>query len=324
MSDIQQSTPEQGAINYNDPAAIESALFTDEAGTPEPNAEDTRQVQEEAADADADADGQESQSAGEDAAQEKADGEADGDAEGAAEGDDTEQVFTVKVDGKEFTVPESELVAGYQRHEDYTQKTQHLSNERRAFEQERQGEVEQLRNALAYYALPSAKEPRPEEFVGKPEQFMQAYNQWQQQSTRQAEASQLLEAIVADEKSRTLDREAGLLQEAIPEWGDETVRQADYANMMQAASDRYGFSPEEIAGVTDHRLLILLRDAARGAELLSKPVVLKRKTEIKPKLSAGAKVKTDPNAEKQKKALWKLKSRGDISGKDAEALLFTE
>ena len=133
-----------------------------------------------------------------------------------------------------------------------------------------------------------------------------------------------MDEIVSDEHRRTLEREAGLLKQAIPEWAEETVRQADYANMMQVASDRYGFTPEEIAKVTDHRLLILLRDAAKGAELDAKPVVLKRKTEIKPKLSAGAKVKTDPNAEKQKKALGKLKSSGDLSGKDAEALLFTE
>ena len=234
---------------------------------------------------------------------------------------ETEQVYTVKVDGKEFEVTESELLAGYQRQEDYTQKTQAVAAERRAFEQERDAEIVQLRNALAYHALPTAKEPRPEDFAGKPDQFMQAYGNWQQQTARQTEASQLLEAITAEETQRVLKREAGLLQKAIPEWADETVRQADHAKMVRSASDRYGFTPEEIAQVTDHRLLLLLRDAARVSELDAKPVVLKRKTEIKPKLSAGTKNKTNPKAEAHAKALAKLNS-GKAGDDDLENLIF--
>src|SRR5215831_9393645 len=39
---------------------------------------------------------------------------------------------TVKVDGNEYEVPLSELVAGYQRNEDYTRKTQALADQRRS------------------------------------------------------------------------------------------------------------------------------------------------------------------------------------------------
>lgn len=313
---IQQSQPTE----YNDAASIEAALFNVDPETPAaaPNDGDGEPIQ-----ADPNADEQEAEAQDGDEAKEENEAE-EGDGEKPAEDGETEQIYTVKVNGKEFEVTESELLAGYQRNEDYTQKTQAIAEQRRAFEQERQGEMEQLRGALAYYALPTAKEPRPEDFAGQPDQFMKAYGQWQQQSARQAEAAQLLEAITAEEHRRTLEREAGLLQQAIPEWSDEAVRQADYDKMMDAASNRYGFSPEEIANVTDHRLLILLRDAARGAELDAKPVVLKRKTEVKPKLGAGAKENVNPNAELQKKALGKLKSQGDVTGKDAEALLFNE
>ncbi len=247
----------------------------------------------------------------------------------SAEGDEqpegeVENVYTVKVDGEEFEVTETELIKGYQTDRYNTQKAQALSEEKRTWEHERQGEVEQLRNALAYYALPSAKEPRPEDFANHPDPnaaFVQAYGEWQQLSSRQSEAAQLLEAITAEEQRRTLEREAGLLQQAIPEWADETVRQADYGKMMQAASDRYGFTQEEIAGVTDHRLLLLLRDASRFAEVNSQPVVLKRKTEIKPKLSAGAKAKTDPNNERHDKALNNL-TKGTATEDDLGALFF--
>ena len=329
-----------GAVDFTDSASIEAALFEPDDGEDVDLNEDLNELDDVAGASSATAppvkvalkDKAEAELTDEDRAelaaieaQELEAAEAASVEAAKADGEaETEQVYTVKLNGEEIDVTETELLAGYQRQQDYTQKTQAVADQRRAFETERQAEMGQLRNALSYHALPTAKEPRPEDFAGKPDQFMQAYGQWQQQSTRQAEAAQLLEVITADENRRTLEREAGLLQQAAPEWADETTRQADYANMMQAASERYGFTPEEVASATDHRFLIMLRDATRGAQLEAKPVVLKRKTEIKPKLNAGAKVKTDPNAAKQKAALDKLKSKGNISGKDAEALLFTE
>ena len=314
MSDISQST--DNSTDFDDPAALEAALFGDDT----PQSDDVKP------------DDQAAKPAGEAEDDNKPEDKAEGDDKNPeakaeakdGEGDGDEPVYIVKIDGEEHEVTESELLAGYQRQRDYTQKTQGLADDRRTFEQERSAEIEQLRNALAYYALPTTKEPRPEDFAGQPDPnaaFVQAYGQWQQQSARQAEAAQLLEAITAEEQQRTLEREAGLLQQAIPEWADETVRQADYAKMMQSASDRYGFTQEEIAGVTDHRLLLLLRDASRAADLEAKPIEMKRKTEVKPKLSAGAKVKTDPSADRQKRALEKL-NKGSLSDDDMADLLF--
>jgi len=45
-----------------------------------------------------------------------------------------EPMFTVKVNGEEKQVPQSELVAGYQRQADYSRKTQELADERRRYE----------------------------------------------------------------------------------------------------------------------------------------------------------------------------------------------
>lgn len=323
------STPQDDLttdFNTDDGDALAAAMFADDPeaqakpASPEAAKAAGVEVDDEKPNADDSPDGELSDEekaakAEKDAADAQAAKDADPDAE-------TEQVYTVKVDGKEFEVTESELLAGYQRQEDYTQKTQAVAAERRAFEQERDAEIVQLRNALAYHALPTAKEPRPEDFAGKPDQFMQAYDNWQQQTARQTEASQLLDAITAEETQRVLQREAGLLQKAIPEWADETVRQADHAKMVKSASDRYGFTPEEIAQVTDHRLLLLLRDAARVSELDAKPVVLKRKTEIKPKLSAGTKNKTNPSAEAEAKSLKKLNNGGTLSEDDLTNVLF--
>lgn len=311
-------------FSNDDGDALALEIFADE---PELQAKPAPSAEAESADgqdADEDADGEltdEQKAAAEAAKDAEKDGEDDSDKD-ADPNAETEQVYTVKVDGKEFEVTETELLAGYQRQQDYTQKTQAVATERREFEQQRDAEIVELKNALAYHALPTAKEPRPEDFAGKPDQFMQAYGNWQQQTARQTEAAQLLEAITADETRRVFEREAGLLQQAVPEWADETVRQADYAKMVKSGSDRYGFTPEEIAQVTDHRLLLLLRDAARVSELDAKPVVLKRKTEIKPKLSAGTKNKTNPKAEAEAKALKKLNNGGALGEDDLADVFF--
>jgi len=254
--------------------------------------------------------------------EEKAAKDAEGENEDPDADPDAELVFTVKIDGVESEATESDLIASYQKEAVHTKKFQALADDRRAFEQEREAELGQLKNALSYYALPTAKEPRPEDFAGKPEEFMQAYGQWQEQSARQSEAAQLLEAINTQENQRVLEREAGLLREKIPEWSDETVRQAELAQMATVATDRYGFTPEEFSQLTDHRLLPLLRDAMRMAEIDAKPVVMKRKTEIKPKLNAGAKTKIDHKAEAHAKAVAKLNNGKEVSDDDLTNMLF--
>lgn len=56
----------------------------------------------------------------------------------------------VKVDGKESEITVKEALEGYQRREDYTRKTQELSEARQAFEQEIQEYSETLENVAAF------------------------------------------------------------------------------------------------------------------------------------------------------------------------------
>lgn len=86
-------------------------------------------------------------------------GEDDGDEEPEDEPEDedepdaggllNEQVV-VKVDGEEREITVKEAVEGYQRREDYTRKTQELSEARQAFEQEIQEYSETLENVEAF------------------------------------------------------------------------------------------------------------------------------------------------------------------------------
>lgn len=57
---------------------------------------------------------------------------------GATQNSDDEPKFKVKVDGEEIEVTQEELLRGYMRQKDYTQKTQQLAEQRRQFEQQPQ------------------------------------------------------------------------------------------------------------------------------------------------------------------------------------------
>lgn len=62
--------------------------------------------------------------------------------------------------------------------------------------------------------------------------------------------------------SETVAREAELLHRARPEWRDAKYAAAQRTTML-ALGKKYGFSPAELAGITDHRQVLLLQDFAR-------------------------------------------------------------
>jgi hypothetical protein len=67
---------------------------------------------------------------------EEAEGGVEAETENKESSDGDQPTYEVKVDGKKVKVPLSELVSGYQRQADYTQKTQALAEERKRFETE--------------------------------------------------------------------------------------------------------------------------------------------------------------------------------------------
>jgi hypothetical protein len=75
--------------------------------------------------------------------------EADGEAEGAEEGEESaeELTFTIKVDGKEVTLTQTELIERAQKGHDYTAKTMALAEERKALEPVRKAAEEARQKA---------------------------------------------------------------------------------------------------------------------------------------------------------------------------------
>jgi hypothetical protein len=244
----------------------------------------------------------------------------DGEEQAEEESEEEQETFTVKINGVEEEVTLDDLLGGYQRNKDYTEKTKALAAERRTMEAESNALVQQLQAALSQWAVPQSGEPNPADFDGDNESFVQAYSQWKEQEQRQAQAAGLLQQITQAQHEQTVARERDLLIEKIPEWQDPQAMASEWPEMAQAAIDNWGFTPEELDGATDHRMILLLRDAIRGREVAQKPVVMQRSKAVQPKLKPGSSVKNSAADKRLERANAQLRKTGETD--DPAAIFF--
>jgi len=216
-------------------------------------------------------------------------------------------------DGSEREVQDADLEEAYRRKEaqwaDYTRKTQALAEERKAFEPERESvRAERQRLAARLKDLEEALKPPSVDWDAiqreHPDQFPTLWANYQRlESERQRVAHERAEADAkarADQEAVIRDQMAKqreLLLAAVPEWRDAEKAKAETAALVSYAKSK-GFTDEELH-VTDHRLLLLLRDAALGASVRKAKPAATRAVEskirpAKPGATAAAKPKVDP------------------------------
>jgi len=134
---------------------------------------------------------------------------------------------------------------------------------------------------------------------------------------REAVEAQEAEARAKDFQKRITEEREKLFQ-AIPEWKDP--KKAEQANRdLYSAAEQYGFTAADIAaGMYDHRIVLLLRDAHAYRALKAKvPETQKKVTALKTATPGGQKTPEPGKAEKL--ALEKLTKSGR---KDDAAALF--
>lgn len=178
------------------------------------------------------------------------------------------------------------------------QRTQEIAEQRKATEAERtaiEGQRKQYLESLQvlmHAAVPEAKqfaeitdaqwqhlsEQNPAEYVrlraardGLVERLGKVQTELQRVSQEQAQAQQQrVGEYLAQERTR--------LVEKIPEFGDEAKAAALTKDLTAALTGHYGFKPEEVGQVVDHRLIAVARDAMlyRRAEAARKAAEGKR------------------------------------------------
>lgn len=268
----------QGGTGIHEAASQIEALLTGPTDNQEPEtdeiatADDAETAELETAEAET------SEQADEDAASDEPEDEGD-QAEDEAESDEEQEpVFTVKLDGTEVEVPASELVKGYQRQQDYTQKTMALAEERKALTQEfeaaRQERVQYLQGLQALEQNLTALQPQRPDFDrlfqenpveaarikyewDKYEQSVQTINAERQRVAQMEEMAQAQQIAQLVEQNRER-----LLNERLPEWKDAAKAKRDRDAIRNTLTSE-GFTPEELDQLYDDRMVKIAWKAAQ-------------------------------------------------------------
>jgi len=329
--------------NANGPMSLEQAADlmvqpeeTTEAEAPE-EVEEEQPVEDSFEEADEDEDA-EVEDVDPDEVEEVDDGEDDeNEYEDAEEDDESEDpandFHTVKVDGKETQVTLEELKRGYSGQQ-YVQKgMQQVAEVKKEAEsayyalmQERQNLANLVQQVQSGQNLTPPQEPDSAMFDADPIGYMEAKIQYdnqvkayeqnmgqvQQVLQQQTEAEQIARAEYAKQ-------EAQRLVQVIPELADAGKAGKFKENLVRTATDVYGYTPEEIAGISSHRDFLVLRDAMKYREMMAgKETVQNKVKKAKPAIKPGAK-KVSTKTDVVRKQRERLKKSGSID--DALALI---
>ena len=243
--------------------------------------------------------------------------------------------YEVSVDGETLQVDLEELRAGYSKHEDYKRKTMALAEERKSFEAESQAVqaerahyAEGLRNITeALESLQGEPDWASLRQQLEPAEFLQQKADWEvskaQTEKLKAERQKVAEQQQAEEAKKLqvyIRAEQDKLKVVLPDWADPEKAKTEAAK-LRAHAKSYGFSDQEISQVTDHRTILLLRDALKYKELQREPnASAKAKTPAIRTARPGA-APPPPPANSQKE---KLIERASQTGRMRDAVKVVE
>lgn len=247
-----------------------------------------------------------------------------------------EKVFAVTVDGETLELDEEELKAGYRMAAHNTRTAQALADEKRAFEAESQAvqsERQQYQTGLTQLRQALEKLQGEPDWVTlrtqlEPAEFLKQKADWEASKAdldrikrHEAQVIEETQKAQAEQFQKYRRAEQDKLLAAVPEWSDGEKAKTDHAKLVSVAK-QYGFTEQEILGVTDHRAILLLRDAMRYRELHREP---NAQTKAKAAPIKTAKPGT-PERPRPNEAQQKLIERAQKTGhqKDAMAAILAQ
>lgn len=317
---MDDTTADSGSIDAVAASLIDGPPQEDE------QPEDLEQSDEDDAQDQTEADDAEPEEASADDEDEGAD-ESDADVE---EDEPSEQLFTVKVDGRDQQVPLTELLRGYAG-QAYIQKgmkeaaaiKQQAAAVYEALNNERQ-QIAQFAQAVQTGQVPMRPpEPPSEELLSrdpigylearvKYDKEVAAYQQgqyaMQEMSARQVQAQeQARRALLAEEHHK--------LAQMIPAFAKAETAAKVKQDLLKAGQEVYGFELDELREVADHRMLRVLHDAAQYRRIMAGKATEKQPSQAPktPVIKPG--VKAAPQASKRmkgEKAKAQMKRSGTV------------
>jgi hypothetical protein len=256
-------------------------------------------------------------------------------AEFSEESDPVEEVkprYKAKVGGEEVEVELDELINGYQRSKDYTQKSQALAEQRKAIEAERE-HLEQVKQERMAYAqklkaldsflsqqnkgedLEVLKETDPIGYAVKVAEQSQREKQLAVVRAEQQRIAQQQQAEQQQQLQNHLKSESEKLASVIPELA--TPKGDAIRKEIREYAKSVGWSDQELASVYDHRAVLTLYKAMKFEQLQKgKPETLK-KVQQAPKMLKPGTSTPDTKSTQDKQVMQRLRQSGKV--RDAAA-----
>ena len=202
------------------------------------------------------------------------------------EEDDSEEV---EIEGKSYKVPR-ELKDMVLMHKDYTQKTQAVADQRRAVEEQAQAletrqrlmsqtfdkavEFKAVKDKLTQYEQIDWQSLTDQDPVQAQKLFF-AFQQLQREAQAKYNAYQKAstdsEHLTQQQRQQQLAQAEQDLRERLPDFGPQLAEK-----IVKTAKDSYGFTAQELEGLTDARHVEVLHDAMKWRALQAeKPKAMK-------------------------------------------------
>ena len=240
--------------------------------------------------------------------------------------DEEPQMFSVKIDGKELEVNLDELKRGYSGQSYINAQMQNVAETRKEAEhiyatlaQER-AQVQQALNLLSDGTL-STPPVAPDEalFNSDPMAYMEQKLQYDHQVNEyQQRLGTLQQQVQANQENEQqmrqayLAREAEMLQGFHPELFDEEKGSDTRSHLVSTAAESYGFTPEELTAVVDHRHVRVLMDAIAYRKLNSESGKKRVEQKVQNKTVRSSKRKMNAEQSARKKQREQLKRSGNL------------
>ena len=270
----------------------------------------------------------------EEALEEEVDEESEDEPEATDEEDESEEVeveerktYRVKASGVEKDVTLDELVSGYQKSTDYTQKSQTLAEERTKVE----AHAQEIQNAMRTREAYAQKLSQVEQYLtsqAKPSENLEELKendpiQYAITVAEQTEANKKINTIrqeqqkVAQEQqhyrlqqqNQVVANEALMLSEKVKEFSDPKKAE-QIKNDIRSFGKSVGFSDQELSQVYDHRHVMILQKAMAYDKLQKANPGVNKKLKSAPKMAS--KTKRVTNADSYTKQKKQLKGTGSI------------
>jgi hypothetical protein len=238
------------------------------------------------------------------------------------------ELYTVKVDGKTKQVTLDELTRGYSGQAYIQQNLEQVAEAKKAMQQqyqemqnERQFLAELRQKAEQGQSLIPPKPPSKDLFEKDPIGYMEAkinYDEDVAEYQKQQQVLQQMDQREATEKSQRhmqyLQQQMQTLQERIPEFADPQKAPAYRDKMIQAGTNFYGFSSEELSAEADARRIAVLNDAMKYREMQEAQGVARQKADgARPVVKPGTKrTERTSQVKKAQQAASRMKKTGTV------------